>query len=77
MNKEFSFERQATYIQYGIVTATSKEEAIQKIKDGEYDDIYDSSLIEEDDETISIIGDSNEWNNSFVLFDCYMFYYRI
>lgn len=65
--KEYSFERQATYIQYGIVTGTSKEDAKQKIKDDEYDDIYETILIKEDNETIlieedneTIIGESNE-----------------
>lgn len=53
--KEYQFTREATYIQCGIVTATSEEEAKQKVIDGDYDDIYDSYLDSEDNDTINIM----------------------
>ena len=50
--KEFQFSRLATYVEYGIVTAENEEEARQKIINGEEDDIYDTSLENEDNDTI-------------------------
>lgn len=50
----YTFTRQATYIQVGCVTATSKEEAKRKIADGDYDDIFDTMLEEEHNETIEV-----------------------
>lgn len=55
--KEYQFTRKAMYVEYGVVTADSKEEAIEKIKNGDYDDIYDTSLEEEYDDTIIIDGE--------------------
>ncbi len=52
--KTYDFKREATYYEFGIVTANSKEEAIEKIKNGEYDDIYDTSLLEENNDTIEV-----------------------
>lgn len=52
--KTYQFSRLATYVQYGIVTASSKEEAIQLIKDGEEDDIFDISIENYDNESIRI-----------------------
>lgn len=50
----FQFTREAKYVQYGFVTANSKEEALQLIKDGKEDDIYDTDEIESYNETIKI-----------------------
>jgi len=52
--KIYPFTREAKYIEYGVVTANSKEEAIELIKNNDYDDIYDTSLEEEYNETIKI-----------------------
>ena len=52
--KTYQFTREAKYIEYGVVTANSKEEAIELIKNNDYDDIYDTSLEEEYNETIKI-----------------------
>lgn len=56
--KTYNFTREAKYIQYGFVQANSKEEALELIKDNDYDDIYDTSLEEEYNDTIKI--DCNE-----------------
>lgn len=53
-DKTYQFTRKATYIQYGVVTAPNEEIARKMIINGEYDDIYDTSLEEEDDTTIEI-----------------------
>ena len=52
--KTYQFTRKAKYIEYGVVTANSKVEAIELIKNNDYDDIYDTSLEEEYNETIEI-----------------------
>lgn len=52
--KTYQFTREAKYIEYGVVTANSKEEAIELIKNNDYDDIFDTSLEEEYNETIKI-----------------------
>lgn len=52
--KNYQFTREAKYIEYGVVTANSKEEALELIKNNEYDDIYDTSLDEEYNDTIKI-----------------------
>lgn len=52
--KEYQFTREAKYIEYGVVTANSKEEALELIKNNEYDDIFDTSLQEEYNDTIKI-----------------------
>lgn len=52
--KQYDFRREAIYYEFGIVTANSKEEAIEKIKNGEYDDIYDTSLLKEKNDTIEV-----------------------
>ena len=51
------FTREAKYIEYGIVTANNEEEALKLIKDNEYDDIFDTSLQEEYNDTIKIEED--------------------
>jgi len=40
--KQFSFEVERTSICYGIVIANNIEEAKEKIKNGDYDDIIDT-----------------------------------
>jgi hypothetical protein len=40
--KEFTFEVERTSICYGIVIAKTIEEAKEKIKNGDYDDIIDT-----------------------------------
>ncbi len=52
--KTYQFTREAKCIEYGVVTANSKEEAIELIKNNDYDDIFDTSLEEEYNETIKI-----------------------
>lgn len=52
--KVYQFTREAKYIEYGVVTANSKEEAIELIENNDYDDIFDTSLEEEYNETIKI-----------------------
>ena len=52
--KTYQFTRQASYLQLGVVTASSKDEARKMIINGEYDDIYDMTLLDEDDTTIEI-----------------------
>ncbi len=52
--KTYNFSRLATYLQLGVVTADSKEEAIELIKNNEYDDIFDTCLEEENNDTIQI-----------------------
>lgn len=55
--KTYQFTREAKYIQYGYVGANSKEEAIDLIKNNDYDDIFDTSLEEEYNDTIQILED--------------------
>lgn len=52
--KNYQFTREAKYIEYGVVTANNEEEALKLIKNNEYDDIYDTSLQEEYNDTIKI-----------------------
>ena len=52
--KTYQFTREAKYVQYGFVSANSKEEAIELIKAGEEDDIYDTCIVEEYNDTIII-----------------------
>lgn len=52
--KVYQFTREAKYIEYGVVSANTKEEAIELIKNNDYDDIFDTSLEEEYNETIKI-----------------------
>lgn len=52
--KTYRFTREAKYIQIGFVDANSKEEALELIKNNDYDDIYDTSLEEEYNDTIII-----------------------
>ena len=58
--KEYKFTRKATYIEFGVVTANNKKETIQKIKNNDYDDIIDTYLDEEDNNTIELEGVDNE-----------------
>lgn len=55
--KTYQFTREAKCIQYGYVAANSKEEAINLIKNDDYDDIFDTSLEEEYNDTIQIEED--------------------
>lgn len=52
--KVYQFTREAKYIEYGVVSANTKEEAIELIENNDYDDIFDTSLEEEYNETIKI-----------------------
>lgn len=47
--KTFQFKIKAVYEDLGIVTANNEEEAKQLILDGEWDDIIDSSWLENGD----------------------------
>lgn len=58
--KTYQFTREAKYIQYGYVDANSKEETIELIKNNDYDDIFDTSLEEEYNDTIKIKEDKEE-----------------
>lgn len=60
MEKVYQFTRQAVYLQFGTVTAKDEKEARQKIIDGEYDDIFDTSLESEDNDTIEIEESEDE-----------------
>lgn len=44
--KFYIFTRKVIVKEFGGVTATSEEEAIEKIMEGEYDDIIDSWTLE-------------------------------
>ena len=46
MSKSYSFEIEMINIGKGCVEADSLEEAKQKIKDGDYYDIYDESFVD-------------------------------
>ena len=50
----YTFKRLVITCEFGGVTATSKEEAIQKIKDNDYDDIIDSWTEEVLEDSIDI-----------------------
>ena len=50
----YQFTREAKIVQYGFVMANSEEEALELIKDGEEDDIFDTDVIEEYNDTIKI-----------------------
>ena len=52
--KTYQFTREAKYVQYGFVSADSEAEAKKLIEENEYDDIYDTCLEEEYNETIKI-----------------------
>lgn len=54
--KQYTFRRKAIYLEFGVVTANSKEEALKKIKESDYDDIFDQCFEE-------IIEDSEEIEN--------------
>ena len=41
--KTYIFTRKVVGTEYGIVTATSKEDAIKKIMDNDYDDIMEQN----------------------------------
>lgn len=55
--KNYKFTRKATYVEFGVVTAINEEEAMEKIKNNDYDDIIDTSLEEEHNDTINIEED--------------------
>lgn len=44
--KQYTFRRKTIYLEFGIVTANSKEEALKKIKESDYDDIFDQCFEE-------------------------------
>jgi hypothetical protein len=46
MSKTYNFEIEMNNVGKGYVVANSLEEAISKIKNGEYEDIYDESFLE-------------------------------
>ena len=50
--KTYQFTREAKYIEYGVVTANSKEEAIELIKNNDYDDIYEELKVQSKDHLI-------------------------
>lgn len=52
--KTYQFTRLATYVQYGVVTAENEEDARNKIISNDYDDIFDTCLESEDNNTIQI-----------------------
>lgn len=52
--KFYTFTRHIVVCEFGGVTASSEEEAIQKIKDGEYDDIIDSWTVSQVEGTIEL-----------------------
>lgn len=58
--KFYTFKRQVIVCEFGGVTATSKEEAIEKIKNGDYDDIIDSWIEEILEGTITIESEDEE-----------------
>lgn len=57
--KEFTFQCKITEIAIGIVYAKSKENAIELIKKGNYDDIIETYDLEPDIDTISIIDEKD------------------
>ena len=64
--KEFTFQCKATEIAIGIVYAKSREEAIELIKNGNYDDIIETCDFELDTDTTEII-DVNENVNVYTI----------
>lgn len=44
--KQYTFRRKVIYLEFGVVTANSKEEALKKIKKSDYDDIFDQCFEE-------------------------------
>lgn len=55
--KQYQFTREAKYIEFGCVTAKNEEEARKKVEENDYDDIFDTSLDEEFNDTIKIEED--------------------
>lgn len=55
MNR-YDFTRKASYLEFGYVYADSQEEALEKILNDDYDDIYDASFDDYDEESIEITG---------------------
>lgn len=53
--KEFTFTIEEVATVFGVVTATSKEEALEKIKRGDWDDLVDVWNTEYNMDTIDII----------------------
>ena len=50
----YQFKRESKYIEYGVVDAETEEEAIEKIENEEYDDIFDTSFVETIPDTLEI-----------------------
>ncbi len=44
--KQYTFRRKVICLEFGVVTANSKEEALKKIKESDYDDIFDQCFEE-------------------------------
>lgn len=59
----FNFSRQTITIEYGFVTAKTKEQALELIKKDEYDDIMGICTMEVLNDTIKIEGDENKNEN--------------
>ena len=55
MNR-YDFTRKASYLEFGYVYADSQEEALEKILNDDYDDIYDASFDDYDKESIEMTG---------------------
>lgn len=55
MNR-YDFTRKASYLEFGYVYADSQKEALEKILNDDYDDIYDTSFDDYDKESIEITG---------------------
>lgn len=51
--KDFIFTRKVIYKEIGVVTANSEEEALKKVKNDEYEDIFNCCIEE-------VIKDSEE-----------------
>lgn len=62
MEKQYTFTMAEKSTVVGIVTAISKAEAIEKIKNGDYDDILDAINVVYIPDTIAII-DEQELDN--------------
>lgn len=55
--KCYQFTRLATYTEFGYVYANDEEEALQKVRDDDYDDIVDTWWKSFDPDTIELRED--------------------
>lgn len=60
MKKVYQFDFIASIKGYGVVTASSKEEAIDLINNNDYDDIMDTFDMEIEDITNLVVTDEGE-----------------